>query len=118
MVQGAGGQSPQRTPGGFSLNGTGSSLWQFLSSQPSLVRWLPAPPQQELWAPRPPGRFSPSPRSLQGRERASGQQRRCRRRSCSMAEVGLFVPSERGSGEMVEPEAPASEPATRLQLPR
>lgn len=35
-----------------------------------------------------------------------------------MGKAGLFVSSERGSGEMVEPEAPASSPAARLLLPR
>lgn len=33
-----------------------------------------------------------------------------------MGEAGLFVPSERGSGEMVEPEAPVSKPAAQLLL--
>lgn len=111
----------RHTQSGFSLNGTGSSLRQLLSSQPLLVQWLSGPPHRVLRGPQPPRRFCwtlPKPRPPQGWERASGQHRGRRQRNCSMGEAGLFVPLERGSGEMVEPEAPVSKPAAWLLLPR
>lgn len=45
----------QHTQIGFSLNGTGSSLRQLLSSQASLVQRLSQPPYWVLWGPPPPG---------------------------------------------------------------
>lgn len=44
----------RHTPSGFSLNGTGNSLRQLLSSQPSLLQRLSRPLHRALWGARPP----------------------------------------------------------------